>query len=149
MTRVDFYILAAETALERSQFACKLAYKTAKLGHKIFILTKDEAQTQLVDDLLWTEPAQGFLPHQVISEQALAIHESTPVVISHLAPSDLWHDLIINLSDARPLNFSQFDRLAEVVVQTEPCLSATRENYRFYRERHYPLHQHDLRQKVI
>ena len=53
--------------------------------------------------------------------------------------------LLINLSHQVPEFFSRFERVTEIVVQSPAVTESTRNNYRFYRDRGYPLESHDLR----
>jgi DNA polymerase-3 subunit chi len=53
-------------------------------------------------------------------------------------------DVLINLDPAPPSVFSRFDRLLEIVTQDESDLVASRQRYRFYKERGYQLVTHDL-----
>ena len=54
MTQVDFYVLKDDSALNRVQFACRLADKAYRLGHRVYIHTESAQQTRQLDDLLWT-----------------------------------------------------------------------------------------------
>jgi DNA polymerase-3 subunit chi len=53
--------------------------------------------------------------------------------------------LLINLSEKVPEFFSRYERVAEIVVQDVTITNRTRANYRFYRDRGYPLETHNLR----
>ena len=151
MTRVDFYILAGDELNDRHQFCCKLIAKTFKMGHRIILLCQDDAEAQLMDDLLWSYKDSSFLPHQNLSSsQVTQSHEENEDIIilsssSHdNAPLD-HHDLLINMAAEIPAWFSRFERVSEIVVQTKAVLDSTRANYRFYTEKNYPLHRHDMR----
>ena len=54
------------------------------------------------------------------------------------------HDVLINLGRATPPGFSRYERLIEVIGLEVPDREAGRERWRFYRDRGYPLHTHDL-----
>jgi DNA polymerase-3 subunit chi len=49
---------------------------------------------------------------------------------------------LLNLAPAVPAQFARFERLLEVVGNSEDELVAGRERYRFYRDRGYPLNNH-------
>jgi DNA polymerase III subunit chi len=107
------------------------------------IYTPDAAMTELLDHLLWTTPAVGFLPH-CSSRAALAA--VTPIIIDH-APETFSHDdILLNLRDERPAFFSRFERLIEIVTLDEDDRQAARERFRFYRDRGYEIQSHDISQ---
>ena len=53
-------------------------------------------------------------------------------------------DVLINLTDEVPEFFSQFHRLAELVAADEASRNAGRERFRYYRDRGYELHTHNV-----
>jgi DNA polymerase-3 subunit chi len=97
-----------------------------------------------MDKLLWSFQSNSFLPHKIIGTGGA----DCPIEIGYLnenhAPEE-HHDLLINLSTAVPCFFARFERLAEIVVQEPSVLEATRNNYRTYANKNYPLHNHQLR----
>jgi len=48
------------------------------------------------------------------------------------------------LTIGAPPFFSRFERVAEIVTQDPQFLEALRNSWRFYKDRGYPLHKHDL-----
>jgi DNA polymerase-3 subunit chi len=143
MTKVDFYILATDSVEQRYQFACRLIEKAFKKGHDVYIHSDDEQQANLLDQLLWSFRNHSFIPHQLT--QNVSGHET--IMIGHpncpASPSS-HHDVMINLSRQVPDFFSRFNRVSEIVVQCEDVTNSTRKNYRFYRDRGYPLESHKL-----
>lgn len=139
MTQVDFYTHADNKA----KLACILSAKALARGRRVMIYTPDAATTQLLDKMLWTTPAIGFLPH-CHSKDALAA--MTPIIIDH-APETFHHDdILLNLSSVQPAFFSRFERLIEIVTLDENDRQAARERFRFYRDRGYEMKSHDLSQ---
>lgn len=133
MTKVDFYILSEEAQSAREVLACRLTEKAWRLGHRIYLHMASEVQCQRVDELLWHFRPDAFLPHPHPS-----IHlgwEEDP--IEH-------HDVLINLALSVPAFFSRFERVTELVCQHSPILTASRENWKFYQQRGYPLQSHRL-----
>jgi|TARA_B110000977_G_C10720438_1_gene354983 DNA polymerase-3 subunit chi len=63
----------------------------------------------------------------------------------HLGCDGPLHDggLLINLAFQVPSFFGRFDRVAEIIVGETK--DRGREHYKFYRDRGYPLHHHDLK----
>ncbi|WP_101756948.1 DNA polymerase III subunit chi [Oceanicoccus sp. KOV_DT_Chl] len=147
MTKVDFYILSADDIEQRHLFACRLVEKAFKLGHQIYVHTDDNAQANALDQLLWSWRSSSFIPHglkQANSESPTP--QSIQIGFGDADQSAAQHnDLLINLSNDVPEFFSRFDRVAEIVVQTPAITEATRNSFRFYRNRGYQLESHDLR----
>ncbi|MES9977893.1 MAG: DNA polymerase III subunit chi, partial [Candidatus Thiodiazotropha sp. 6PLUC5] len=66
------------------------------------------------------------------------------VIITHQQDAGAEKDVLINLSQEVPNFFSRFERVAEVIDQEPPVVTAGRERFRFYRDRGYPLKKHDI-----
>ena len=59
------------------------------------------------------------------------------------------HEVLMNLDDERPANFSRFDRLLEIVSRDdEDDKARARVRFKFYRDRGYAITRHDLAQKT-
>jgi DNA polymerase III subunit chi len=139
MTRVSFYLLAANAERERHLFACRLARKAFSMGHRVHIRTPDAATTAELDALLWSFEDTAFLPHGTdVDDPAVRItlHERD-------APREAC-DVLINLAAAVPEGFGRFERVADVVGGDAAARAAGRERYRFYRDRGYPLEHHEI-----
>ena len=139
MTRVDFYILPQSTHEARWHFICRLTDKAWRAGNHVLVHTADSNSARKIDELLWTFRADSFIPHAI-----LPAPQQTPIHIGHDNHSGLHHDLLINLGESIPGFFSRFERVAEIVTQQSDQLSASRERFRFYKERGYALHTHHM-----
>lgn len=142
MTQIDFYILPATTLEERLNFTCKLVNKAYRLGRQVYIATDNRDHAEQLDKLLWSFQPDSFIPHSIHTE-GTPIRET--VVIGTNTQGGDHHDLLINLCQNTPKYFSRFQRLAEIVIQKDNILQETRKNFKFYRERGYPINSHDLR----
>lgn len=143
MTRVDFYLLPEQGPDARQAFVCRLLQKTIKLGHRVYIHCEHEKQARELDSHLWQFQAHSFLPHKLITEAGAPC----PIEIGFGDDPGPHDDLLINLADNIPPFFSRFQRVSEVVTQDEHTLQMSRKNYRYYQDRNYPLHRHDMRQR--
>ena len=141
MTRVDFYILPAEDLVARQAFACRLIQKTSRLGHKVYVHCADESSAHEMDKLLWSFHEPSFLPHKLINSAGA----DCSIEIGYGDNPGEHHDVLLNLALDIPLFFSRFNRIAEIVVQEQSILDATRNSYRQYTNKNYPLHRHDMR----
>jgi DNA polymerase III subunit chi len=141
MTRVDFYILRDTGASACALFACRLTEKAVKQGHQVYINAESAAQLLQLDDLLWTFRAGSFLPHAVdIGED----NGASPVLLAHDREPGNSHDVLVNLSNEVPPFFSRFNRVAELVGGNDAQRSEARNRYRYYKDRGYTLHTHQI-----
>jgi DNA polymerase-3 subunit chi len=140
MTRVDFYVLKGDSDAARLNFACRLTEKIFNLGQSVFINSPEPAVSGHLNELLWTFKAGTFIPH-ALTDAA----NGEPVVLGHDAEptGDAW-DVLINLDNKVPEFFSRYHRVAEVIDKQDNRRDAGRERFRFYRERGYELHTHNL-----
>jgi DNA polymerase-3 subunit chi len=141
MTRVDFYIVDSSAPTSRALTACRLAEKAYSLDHHIYIHTADQSQTNELDDLLWTYQAGSFVPHHCADPAV--VHEC-PVLIGHMDAPERYNQVLINLDTTVPMFFSRFERVVEIVNQDEALRNQARERFKFYRNRGYDLHTHNL-----
>lgn len=144
MTQVDFYLLQLPGAQDRLLFACRLANKAFAQGQHIYLHAENEAQSGALDQLLWTFRPSSFLPHQQVSNSS--DNRQQRVLVGHSHAPENHRQLMINLASTVPEFFSRFDRLVEIVVQDADITANSRINYRFYKDRGYPLDTHDIKQ---
>ena len=142
MTQIDFHILQDASVEARWLYVCRFIEKVERLGHNILVVTDNLEQAQELDDLLWSFKPESFIAHQIIGGDEPAKVEITYVSDSGAVESGAHHDVLINLSSQIPEFFSRFVRLAEIVIQEPKILENTREHYKFYKQRGYPISQH-------
>lgn len=137
MTRVDFHFNAPEKLL----YGCRLVRKIYRSGGKVLVWCEDPVALANFDQLLWTFSDQDFIPHVAASD---ALAAETPVLLTAQPVESAHHEVIVNLGSDTPPMFSRFDRLIEVVASHDTDRAQARERWRFYKDRGYPLHAHDL-----
>ncbi len=166
MTRVDFYVLEDVSEDAAMRFACRLCLKAIQGGMQVHVQLEDKAQVAAMDTLLWDYPKHRFLPHQLVTGNSEAksaqveqpdstgdaneieVKADTKIEVKspiHLGCDTPVHDsgLLINLAKEVPSFLGRFDRVAEIIVGETK--DQGREHYKFYRDRGYPLHHHDLK----
>ncbi len=137
MTRIDFY----SNAEPKLQVACQLAAKAVQQSLRVLILAPDETTARAIDKLLWSVPATGFLPHCMVRD---ALAPETPVLIARDCDTLPHDEVLLNLGTDSPAPFSRFRRLIELVANDDADKQAGRARFRFYRDRGYEIHHHDL-----
>lgn len=138
MTEISFYTFADD----KLTVARQLTAKAFGRGLHVMLYAPDHALAQTLDTLLWTAPAQSFLPH---CRDTHPLASQTPVLIGENVDVMPQADVMINLHHERPVAFSRFGRLLEIVGLAADDVEQGRQRYRFYRERGYALNTIDLR----
>ena len=144
MTRVDFYILDGDSSDGLQRFACRLIDKAWQRGMRCYVNAATAEQAARLDDLLWTFRDISFIPHAQAPAEPGDSKRLAALIGSGEEPGEEL-DLLINLSDEVPSFFSRFERVAELVDNETTRRSAGRERFRFYRDRGYPLDNHNVR----
>lgn len=143
MTRVDFYVLTTSIPHERRVLACKLTEKIWRQGMTVYIHTGSDAETEIMDKLLWTFRQGSFIPHQKTTASAAEREDITVLIGIDGAPVE-FRDVVINLSLAPPPNIAEFQRVAEIVDAEETVRAEGRRRYLEYKRLGYELDTHKL-----
>jgi DNA polymerase-3 subunit chi len=64
--------------------------------------------------------------------------------VDHVAEPIVHEQVLVNLCPECPPVFSRFERLIEIVSLDEAERDLARARFRFYRDRGYDIHTHDL-----
>jgi len=137
MTRIDFYQLNPERH-RYEQVVCRLCEKAWEQKQLTLLLTEDAAQSQMLDQRLWTFSDDSFVPHDSEDSDDFV----TPILIHDNPDPAGERQLLINLSASVPPYFAQFERVIELV--TEENKAQARQHYSYYKERGYPLNHVNL-----
>jgi len=143
MTQIDFYVLQSHTPEAWYDFSCKLIEKIISKGNKIVVLTENIEAANTLDSLLWEFRPESFIPH-AISGSDDAKDASMPVIISHDEVPDNAKDVLLNLCQEIPSDYSKFARVAQVVNQEPNRLTALRRLYASFIERGHSVNVHKL-----
>ncbi len=79
---------------------------------------------------------------QLVEQKALSQKKSVHIQQQSLA--SMQTDVLINLTDEVLANFSCFERLVECLCLDDDVRELGRERYRYYAERGYPIHMHEI-----
>jgi len=137
MTTIDFYTHCDDPL----DIAARLAAKAWTQCGSARVLTLDAQTTAALDELMWRQPATGFLPHcRLASPHA----SETPVLVDHVLEHEGPAAVLVNLHTQPPPFFARFERLAEIVGCDDDAIAAGRARWRFYKERGYELRSHNV-----
>lgn len=141
MTRIDFYVVPENASSDAEGVTCRITEKAYSRGHRIFIHTGSREQARHLDQLLWTYKQDSFLPHALTDTEHA---DDSPIQIGCGAEPNGHCDVLINLAGEVPDFFSRFERVAQVVAGGADARQRSREAFRFYKDRGYPLNTHNL-----
>ena len=142
MAEISFYILPSELTQERDEFACKLIEKAYRSGCFCYVLTDNAAQSQKIDDLLWTFRAGSFIPHQIYTGELPALEKV--ILIGSLDVPELWQKTVINLSSNCPKQFDNIERILEILDNSEATKELGRNRYRQYQQSDITITTHKI-----
>ena len=137
MTQISFF----HGARDRLQAVAAWLTRAGSEGRQVLVYVPASERSEHLDRLLWTHPATGFVPHCRTSDPMAA---ETPILLAaelDNPPHDSW---LLNLSNEIPPGFSRFQQLIEIISVKDEDRLPGRERFRFYRERGYPLENHDI-----
>lgn len=163
MTKIDFYIApestsevvnstashaAGSAANSHWMVACRVIEKAYRKNMHVYVHMANEPDANAFDDLLWSYRPNAFVPHQIENTAA----PECKVIIGCFNENPTREqtqdkqpcELLVNLSGQQPEFFSRYLRLAEVVSTDAEAKSASRERYKYYQDRGYPLAVHQL-----
>lgn len=142
MSRVDFYVLNQPGQHSRQMFACRLAEKAYRLDKTVHIHTRNRADAERLDELLWTFRDGSFVPHECVAGGGA--RAESPITIGFETDAVEPRDLLINLCDDIPACAEAFPRVAELVTSDDDSKQLSRRRFADYRERGYTLETHKL-----
>lgn len=143
LPQIDFYILPDDQQVPPLHYSCRLIEKIYGLGHHVYVYCQNPAQQEALEQQLWNLSQASFVPNaRVDADNALT--ERTPVLTGHTPPPPALGGVLVNLTGQRPGFLHQFDRIAEIVPGRQEERTQSRENYRYYQQKGYPLQSHDI-----
>lgn len=139
--RIDFYVLEADATDGRLRLACKIIDRAYRSGHTAYLWARDDHETNLLDDLLWTFSQNSFVPHSRNNHNS---DLTTPVHIGHHPPQSGSAEVVVSVADRPVEDYSNFLRIAEVVGFGEAEKQSGRSRFKFYRNQGLELETHRI-----
>ncbi len=133
MSQATFYTLDEITDERANEFVCSLIYGLMQQRQRVLLLCATQAQAEAFDELLWQQPTQAFIPHNLVGEGP---EQGTPVLIAWLPlPQNIGHrTAVINVSQAPVTNAAKYRTLIELVPVEPKARQNAREHYKLYRQ---------------
>ena len=139
--RIDFYVLEANATDGRFKLACKIIDRAYRSGYSVYLWTRDNQESGLLDDLLWTFSETSFIPHARKNGNA---GFTAPVHIDHHPPQSGAAEIVVSVADQPVEDYSNFVRIAEVVGFDEIEKRSGRSRFKFYRDQGLKLETHRI-----
>lgn len=128
MTRIDFH----SNVPDKINYTCRLIRKARAADCRIIVFDNDRIELDLLNEALWTFSKSDFLPHVLMGDPLVA---QTAIVLTEDASATFpHHELLINLTQQVPDDFSRFARIIEVISTEQQDTLAGRERYRHYQQ---------------
>jgi DNA polymerase-3 subunit chi len=141
MTQVEFYSVVSEQKQLPFAHITEVVKRGYRKGQKIFIHTDNKKLAEKMDEILWTQDAKSFLPHQLVGEDE---NTKPPIEIGFGQTPNSRPDILINLSSEVPPFFGQFNWVFEYAFGDDENKEKARERFKFYRDRGYPLNHRKI-----
>lgn len=142
MTQVDFHVNVPDVSL----YGCRLVRKAWQAGHRVVVYCDDTRRLAHFDRALWTFAPLAFVPHVSVRHP---LASRTPVLLTASATEvPAGHQqVLVNLGQATPPAFTDYQRVVELVGRDASSRQAARARFRFYRERGYTPLTHDVEER--
>ena len=138
MKTATFYLLPTTTQSDADvqlALACRLATERYRLGQSLFVCVADQEQGWRLDEMLWQQEADSFVPHSLSDEPTA--HQA-PVEIGTGLPRRN-RQLLINLSPQAPAFAGRFAEVVDFVPTDDSLKQLARERYKQYRAAGFTL----------
>jgi len=140
MPRADFYLIDKPRFREQPLLlVCELVKRAFAAQQPTLILTRDHAQAEALDELLWAFDEDAFIPHQLAGDDDDA---DTSVLIVPPGVDTPDRPLLINLRE--DCASGNFQRVLEVIPADEAERTGSRERWSEYKRRGLELSKHDM-----
>lgn len=141
MPKVNFYLLKQNSHDAVRALCCKLADQQAKQGQRVFVLTSSADTARDMDQLLWSYPADSFVPHALASAAAA---QQTAVVIGTDQQLQGSTTCVLNLGEGPVATNDRITAIAEFIVNDEDAKAQSRVRWNHYKQLGYELQLHQL-----
>ncbi|MBE1158900.1 DNA polymerase III subunit chi [Dyella acidiphila] len=140
MPRADFYLIAKPRFSEQPLLlVCELARRAFAAQQPTLILTRDFAQAEALDDLLWSFDEDAYIPHQLAGDDDDA---HTAVLIAPPGVEAAVRPLTINLCEQCPQSYGE--RILEVVAADPAERDGSRVRWREYQRLGFEVNKFDM-----
>lgn len=139
--KIDFYLAENPQAMSHWQVACRLLGKIYQQQHQAYVLCKDQASAEHLDELLWTFRDDSFIPHNLIGEGP---SQPPPIQLGWQPPPQHHRDILLLVATPLPEQYTRFKRALVVISDDPEERDAARGLYRELQQQGLELAFHKL-----
>lgn len=139
MTELAFHFGAPN----KLDYACRLLRKAVASGSRVLVII-DPHELPVLDANLWGISPTDFVAHCVQGADAIVLQKSPVLLVSNMANTLEWQQVLVNLTDAVPEGFDRFERVIEVVSTDGDDRDLARIRWKHYSAMGYQIKRHDL-----
>jgi DNA polymerase-3 subunit chi len=142
MPNIIFYSYKEKTEHSTLPIAHIVNVITAAYRKKqnVFINTSSQKQAECIDEALWTQEPNNFLPHQLVGEDP---QTRPPIEIGYKQSPNIRSHILMNLAMTVPDFYVSMQWIIEYAYGAIEEKEHARQKFRFYRN-HHCLIQHHL-----
>lgn len=137
-TEVAFHF----NAPDRVGYACRLLRKAYLKGARLWVRVSAE-ELDALDQALWVSQPGDFLPHSRQGDP-LELMRHSPIHLDAGMPDATGRQVLVNLCGDLAEGWDAFERVIEVVTQSEDDRLLARDRWRTYRVQGLEPLRHDL-----
>lgn len=138
MTEVIFHFNVAD----KCDHLCRYARKAVGHARRVAVVA-DAGLLQRIDQDMWALSSTDFLTH-CRADAPAPMQAASSVVLCAEAAQAPHQDILVNLGVSVPEGFGQFLRLVELVGSDDEDRMASRQRWKFYRDRGYAVSGVDM-----
>ena len=129
-------------APDKVGYACRLLRKAYRSGARLWVRVPSDLLGAL-DLALWTQTPGDFLPHSRSGDPE-AVRARSPIHLDTEVQVDASRQVLVNLADDLPPHAEAYQRVIEVVTQSEADRAVARQRWRQYKASGIEPLRHDL-----
>lgn len=139
MTDVTFYMLEQpdETHPAHWLIACQLAARCYRNKQRCIVMCTDKASAEAFDELLWQQPLDSFVPHNLTGEGPKG---GAPIEISWQSAQTAQRPALINLAESLPERSPSYRQIFDFVPAEDTAKQQARDRYKHYRAAGLTMH---------
>lgn len=133
MPQATFFLLPEASEDEQNELICGKIATLFRQYKKVRVWARDKQQAESLDELLWQQPADAFIPHNLVGEGPA---NGVPVELCWPGDQPVANRpgyILFNLADQVPAQAQQSRAIFDIVPANEDAKAIARERYKHYR----------------
>jgi len=144
MSSATFFLMPDESEGEQNKRICDKIAELYRKHKKLRVWARNQQQAEALDELLWQQPSDAFVPHNLHGEGPAT---GAPVEFCWPEADSVRNRpgyALFNLADDIPVLAQQSHQLYDIVPADDNGKKIARERYKHYRARGCQMHTEPL-----